>query len=120
MHIVDNKAEEVWKESIIKTLKLLFEKKTNDPNFKLAISIDAAWNKRGYISLLGNFSAIIVCSDPNMNGKCIFGGTRSISRTVVTVSKTGQEKVVFDGNHSSSSAAMESEMFLEFITWPKL
>jgi len=105
--------DSLWKKSVFEICKNIFNR---NEEIDMCLSVDGAWNKRGKISKLGNFAAIILCKDEKLNGKVLWATTKMKSRKRYN-KKTEQTEIIFKGNHSGSSKSMESDGFLELVTW---
>ena len=84
------------------------------------IAIDGGWNRRGHISELGNFAAVLISNHESLNNKVLWQSTRAFQRTKTTVGKN--VITVFEGNHTGTAKSMETQSFaelLKFLEVPK-
>lgn len=101
----------VWKEEQNRLMELLKESHLNNKP-KCLLSIDGAWNQRGHTSELGNFAAVLISEDENLNNKVLYATTKLFARRKFI---QGKDVIVQEGNHTGSSHAMETESFSECL-----
>jgi len=85
---------EMFNEESDKLAKRIEELKKEDKLGSLLVSLDAAWNRRGHTSKLGNFAAILISEHADLNNKVLWQETRSFKRTKLV---KGKDKIVHEG-----------------------
>lgn len=78
-------------EKLVKIIENRYREKTLG---SLLISIDAAWNKRGHTSELGNFAAVLISPHVELNNKVLWQSTRTFSHKKLI---NGEDVVVHEG-----------------------
>ena len=112
--VVERVIEKLWKEEQERLVKIVKEKKEDGSLGELLIAIDAGWHKRGHTSELGNFAGVLISCHSELNNKVIFASNKEMSRKKLV---NGKDEVVFEGNHTGSSKAMEGVGFVEMQRW---
>ncbi len=112
--VVERVIKKIWKEEQERLVKIVKEKKEDGSLGELLIAIDAGWHKRGHTSELGNFAGVLISCHSELNNKVIFASNKEMSRKKLV---NGKDEVVFEGNHTGSSKAMEGVGFVEMQRW---
>ncbi len=114
--IIESACGALLQESINKLGDSIVQLAASSELGEIAVEIDGAWNRRGYVSRLGSFAAVLHSKHENLNNKVLWASTKNQGQKREV---KGEIRQIIPSTTDGSSHAMESEMFKAFLEWTK-